>query len=130
MFSGGPTPRIATRLPPVCLLGMAWPQCGKTDAPHPAAATASPPVHRACWAEARLTLVGHALLEKLSTAPRKALTAHVLLADPLALDADGWASKPFWPLPVLGVPGWWPSNRDPAFYADSAVFRPPRVRRS
>ena len=86
--------------------------------------------HRACWAEARLTLVGHALLEKLSTAPRKALTAHVLLADPLALDADGWASKPFWPLPVLGVPGWWPSNRDPAFYADSAVFRPPRARRS
>ena len=45
MLSGGPTPRIATRLPPVCLLGMAWPQCGKTDAPHPAAATASPPVH-------------------------------------------------------------------------------------
>jgi len=83
--------------------------------------------HRHRWAEARLTLVGHALLEKLSTAPRKALTAHVLLADPLALDAAGWATKPFWPLPVLGVPGWWPDNGDPGFYADTAVFRPPRA---
>jgi hypothetical protein len=83
--------------------------------------------HRHRWADARLTLIGHALLEKLSTAPRKALTAHVLLVDPLALDAAGWAAKPFWPLPVLGVPGWWPANGDPAFYADSAVFRPLRA---
>ena len=66
------------------------------------------------------------MLEKLSTAPRKALTAHVLLVDPLALDAAGWATKPFWPLPVLGVPGWWRDNGDPAFYADAAVFRPLR----
>ncbi|HMM24565.1 MAG TPA: DUF3025 domain-containing protein [Pseudoxanthomonas mexicana] len=29
------------------------------------------------------------------------------------------------PLPVLGVPGWWDGNADPAFYADAAVFRPP-----
>ena len=83
--------------------------------------------HRPRWAEARLTLVGHALLEKLSTAPRKALTVHVLLADPLALDAAGWATKPFWPLPVLGVPGWWPDNEDLAFYSDATVFRPRRV---
>ena len=82
--------------------------------------------HRQRWAEARLTLVGHALLEKLTTAPRKALTAHLLLVDPLALDAAGWAAKPFWPLPVLGVPGWWPDNCEPAFYADAAVFRPLR----
>ena len=83
-------------------------------------------IHRARWAEARLTLVGHALLEKLAAAPRKALTAHVLLADPLVLDAAGWAAKPFAPLPVLGVPGWWPANEAPAFYEDAAVFRPPR----
>jgi hypothetical protein len=25
---------------------------------------------------------------------------------------------------VLGVPGWWPANQDPAFYRDAAVFRP------
>ena len=80
--------------------------------------------HRALWAESRLTIVGHALLEKLATAPRKALTAQVLLADPLALDAAGWAAKPFAPLPVLGVPGWWPANEAPGFYADPAVFRP------
>ena len=82
--------------------------------------------HRACWAEARLTLIGHALLEKLSTAPRKPLTAHVVLTDPLTLDAAGWSAKPFWPLPVLGVPGWWPENGDVAFYNDATVFRPQR----
>ena len=82
--------------------------------------------HRHRWAEARLTLIGHALLEKLTTAPRKALTAHVLLVEPLALDAAGWAAKPFWPMPVLGVPGWWPDNQNPAFYSDATVFRPRR----
>ena len=83
--------------------------------------------HRALWAEASLVIAGHALLEKLATAPRKALTAHVLLADPLALDAAGWAAKPFAPLPVLGVPGWWPANEAPGFYDDAAVFRPRRL---
>ena len=68
-------------------------------------------------------IAGHALLEKLATAPRKTLTALVLLADPLALDAAGWAAKPFAPLPVLGVPGWWPGNDQPDFDDDPAVFR-------
>jgi hypothetical protein len=93
--------------------------------------------HRGLWAQARLQIVGHALLEKLATAPRKPLTAHVLMlptsalagadvvAAALALSAAGWAAKPFHPLPVLGVPGWWPANADPAFYDDAAVFRPP-----
>jgi len=81
--------------------------------------------HRALWADTRLTIVGHALLEQLATAPRKPLTAHVLPADAaLAMDAAAWAAKPFCPLPVLGVPGWWPANADPAFYGDAAVFRP------
>lgn len=80
--------------------------------------------HRALWADARLVIVGHALLEKLATAPRKALTAHVLPADAaLAMHAGAWAAKPFCPLPVLGVPGWWPANAEPAFYDDPAVFR-------
>ena len=81
--------------------------------------------HRAWWAEARLEIVGHALLEKLATAPRKALTAHVLPAD-AALDMEpaDWAAKPFSPLPVLGVPGWWAANAEGAFYDDPAVFRP------
>ncbi|MFG5409680.1 DUF3025 domain-containing protein [Piscinibacter sakaiensis] len=34
------------------------------------------------------------------------------------------------PLPVLGVPGWWPANADPAFYDDPAVFRPAPARRA
>lgn len=87
--------------------------------------------HRALWAEARLTIVGHALLEQLATAPRKPLTAHVLRADlALALDGPGWAAKPFCPLPVLGVPGWWAANAQAGFYDDSAVFRPARTHQS
>jgi hypothetical protein len=31
----------------------------------------------------------------------------------------------FTPLPVLGVPGWWP-DQDDAFYLDHTVFRPKR----
>ncbi|MDP2262478.1 MAG: DUF3025 domain-containing protein [Hydrogenophaga sp.] len=96
---------------------------------------------RPLWAQARLVLPGHALLEKL-VAPYKSITAHVLcrpvplaLGDDLAawdawlveqLQADALARKPFTPLPVLGVPGWWPANEDPAFYRDAAVFRAPR----
>jgi hypothetical protein len=84
--------------------------------------------HRALWARARLTIVGHALLEQLATAPRKGLTAHVLdTADPLALDDAAWAAKPFCPLPVLGVPGWWTANTEPGFYDDPPVFRPLRA---
>ena len=89
---------------------------------------------REAWAQARITLFGHALLEKL-TQPRKAITAHVWLlpegadlASPLALQQltpERLADKPFLPLPVLGVPRWWPANEDAAFYADPAVFRRP-----
>ncbi len=92
---------------------------------------------RPLWARAHLVLFGHALLEKL-VQPRKAITAHVLrvpaglavaaLDDWLAraLTADALAGKPFVPLPVLGVPGWWPANEVPGFYADARVFRPLR----
>lgn len=97
---------------------------------------------RGAWARARLLPFGHALLEKLAR-PYKSITAHVLalpvpqlLGDDLAawdawlaaqLDAARLRAKPFTPLPVLGVPGWWDGNADPAFYADAAVFRPPRA---
>ncbi len=80
--------------------------------------------HRALWQHHRFEVFGHALLEQLASAPRKGLTAHVLLADPLALAPAQWASKPFLPLPVLGIPGWWPANEDPVFYQDKQVFRP------
>ncbi|MEQ1657412.1 MAG: DUF3025 domain-containing protein [Hylemonella sp.] len=92
---------------------------------------------RPMWGQARLTLFGHALLEKL-VSPRKAITAHVYRVPPELAPAtlDAWlaqdlqaprlAGKPFVPLPVLGVPGWWPPNEAPVFYADAQVFRPPR----
>jgi hypothetical protein len=76
---------------------------------------------RPLWAEAELQPVGHALLEKLQQ-PRKPITAHVLPAE-LPLEAATLAAKPFSPLPVLGVPGWWPANEQPGFYDDAAVFR-------
>lgn len=94
---------------------------------------------RPLWHEARLLLFGHALLEKLA-APRKPIVAHVYRAqcamDSVAnadawlaqqMEPGHWAGKPFSPLPVLGVPGWWAANEDPSFYADAQVFRPPRV---
>ena len=43
------------------------------------------------------------------------------------LSAERLASRPFAHLPVLGVPGWWAHNTDPAFYADPEVFRRPRL---
>jgi Protein of unknown function (DUF3025) len=88
---------------------------------------------RGLWAEARLTLFGHALLEKL-TRPRKAITAHVWVISESADDSglaersltpERLAAKPFLPLPVLGVPNWWPENEEVGFYADAAVFRRP-----
>jgi len=86
---------------------------------------------RPLWRQARLLILGHALLEKLLQ-PRKPICAHVLLVDSIAhaggqLDAATLAVKPFHPLPVLGVPQWWPANEAPGFYADVTVFRPRRL---
>ncbi|CAN5761523.1 hypothetical protein BH11PSE8_BH11PSE8_26220 [soil metagenome] len=102
--------------------------------------------HRHAWADAQLTLFGHALVEKL-TQPRKAITAHLWLLPEDAtigtpeasnvVDAMNrfvptlapalLATKPYLPLPVLGVPGWWPENERAGFYEDAEVFRPPRA---
>jgi hypothetical protein len=86
--------------------------------------------HRARWSQARLTLVGHALLEKL-VQPRKPITAHVWVSsgqvdDARCITAASWSGKPFLPLPVLGVPGWWPASEMPGFYDDAGVFRAAR----
>jgi len=107
---------------------------------------------RPLWQQARLIPFGHALLEKL-VQPRKPITAHVYRAQftieniadnatntptmshfhPLLdawvaadLSAEKFATKPFAPLPILGVPNWWAANEDPDFYKDDAVFRYPR----
>ncbi|MNE74441.1 hypothetical protein D3C80_1705220 [compost metagenome] len=92
---------------------------------------------RSLWQQARLLPIGHALLEKL-VQPRKSICAHVLClsADIPAPEVDGalavqcsadWlAQKPFSPLPVLGVPGWWRGNEEVCFYDDPFVFRSAR----
>lgn len=88
---------------------------------------------------------GHALMEKL-VQPYKAITAHTwLLRVPatyaaltatekqayidhtvsLQLQQTPLTTAAYSPLPVLGIPGWWP-QQDSAFYADQQVFRPRR----
>jgi hypothetical protein len=96
--------------------------------------------HRESWKDAHLTLFGHALLEKLLK-PYKGITAHVLcvpVPEEIQAAGDGaldtWLSqqihanemqlKPFLPLPLLGVPGWWAPNEEVDFYQDPKVFRP------
>jgi hypothetical protein len=78
------------------------------------------------WRDARLVLFGHALLEKL-VAPRKAITAHVWLVADADSPARDIPPPTLLPLPVLGVPGWWPANDSPGFYRDRTVFRVPGI---
>jgi hypothetical protein len=92
--------------------------------------------HRADWAQAQLVLFGHASLEKLMQA-YKGITVHVLNAPMPSLrsdaEIDNWLcqmlhedwlqTKPFNPLPVMGIPAWWPANENPDFYTDKTVFR-------
>ena len=87
----------------------------------------------------RVCLLGHALFEKLHT-PYKSICAHAwgvtLPAQTPLDDIDRWvatrldaqALESLSPLPLLGVPGWWRGNEDPAFYNDESVFRQGRGR--
>jgi hypothetical protein len=100
---------------------------------------------RGAWGErCEVRCFGHALLEKL-VAPYKACTAHAWIVDvPIAyfswntaardawlddavsgalLAADELTGRVFAPLPVLGIPGWWPANAAPSFYDDRSIFR-------
>jgi hypothetical protein len=94
-------------------------------------------------------VVGHALMEKLVN-PYKSITAHTLIVpvdesyfratqtqrretiDRLVSDwLENWmflTPRDLAPLPVLGLPGWWPANTQAAFYDDTDVFRPGRTR--
>ena len=84
---------------------------------------------------ARVIVFGHALLDKLR-APYKSVCGHAWVEqvrlerhtdlDTLVAGALGPGSlrvEAFSPLPVLGIPGWWAGNEDPAFYGDPSVFR-------
>lgn len=98
--------------------------------------------HRAAFGRnLHVRLFGHGLLEKLQ-APFLGLTAHALLlqstATPAAMDellaahiehlASHWTPATLAPLPILGIPGWWPDNDQPAFYQNRDYFRRERRR--
>jgi Protein of unknown function (DUF3025) len=89
------------------------------------------------WKHARLLIFGHATLEKLLN-PYKAITTHTLWLDAahdlpldevdalLAVSIARIEKKDWQPLPIMGVPGWWPLElgvQDGEFYADTKVFR-------
>ncbi len=95
---------------------------------------------RPAWAGIRAWVIGHAVLEKL-LAPWPGITAKCLFVHVAeAGDArraqvdervaqvwrEGRVARPadLFPVPVLGIPGWWPANADPAFYDNRDVFRP------
>lgn len=92
------------------------------------------------WLDGRVQVyvLGHAVYEKLLN-PYKSITGHVwgfehAVKAQMAEVVDGTVSthihsdalvpKPFFPLPVLGIPQWWDANEDAAFYQDTQVFRP------
>jgi Protein of unknown function (DUF3025) len=100
---------------------------------------------RDAWgASCEVRCFGHALMEKLMV-PFKACTGHAWIVDvprdyfewevaardawldkavsAALLDTDALTSRLFAPLPVLGVPGWWPENESAGFYDDASVFR-------
>lgn len=97
---------------------------------------------RELWRDARAYVFGHAALEKL-LAPWPGITCKCLFmtvatlpepgAPPAWLDAAlaefwraGRVNRPaeLFPLPLLGIPGWWPANAEATFYQDASVFRP------
>jgi hypothetical protein len=96
---------------------------------------------RHAWRDVNVVVCGHAILEKFLQ-PYKALTAHALylesaFADDEVLDSRlaAWlrdenamrSPADLGPLPLMGIPGWWSGGaQDAEFYADRAVFRPPR----
>ena len=97
--------------------------------------------------EISLFVVGHALLEKFLR-PYKSITAQALLLqldqvqmeqsrEALSGSLDEWMSERLLagsmldtpaslsPLPLMGIPGWWPGGeQDSDFYTDQKVFRP------
>lgn len=97
------------------------------------------------------SLIGHGALQKAVT-PYLGLTAKALLiaapagffqqpltqrttlidaavASRLMQPAELTTPRQLQPLPLLGIPGWWPANGDPRFYDNRDYFRPPPRRR-
>jgi hypothetical protein len=97
-------------------------------------------------ADLAVLVVGHGTLEML-WAPYKAMTVRCLLLES-SLDPDDYpaidrlaanvwrAGGPIGrpadlcPLPIMGIPGWWPEIVTDDFWADPQVFRTPRAGRA
>jgi hypothetical protein len=93
--------------------------------------------------DCNILLFGHALMEKL-VAPYKSITGHMwVVVDEAQSNLDsccavdrlasmhlsrGLTTQEFSPLPILGIPTWWP-DQDAFFYHDPGVFRAKRVPR-
>jgi hypothetical protein len=76
-------------------------------------------------------MAAHALLLSAGAGDlRDALTISVRAADALASAAIASITTPrsLSPVPVLGIPGWWAANEDPAFYDNAGYFREGRRR--
>jgi hypothetical protein len=98
--------------------------------------------HRDAWHSGlKVVVCGHSLLEKFLD-PYKSMTAHALIVytasqfsleqldDLLGIALSGGglfnSSASLSPLPLMGIPGWWPcGEQDGNFYRDRGVFRPP-----
>ena len=99
----------------------------------------------------RFYVVGHAVHEK-ALAPYRGIIAHAIFAavdegfhvlapeaQLAAMDAAAAAqlrtspmlrdTSTLQPLPILGIPRWWPQNESPTYYDDTGHFRPGRTRR-
>ena len=93
--------------------------------------------------DARVILFGHGALEQLGSSPHRGLTVKALWL-PLAHDTplieiDAWMAEHVaagellaedehrLPLPIVGIPGWFPENERANCYDDAAVFRPLRA---
>ncbi|MDX1678230.1 DUF3025 domain-containing protein [Arsukibacterium sp.] len=104
------------------------------------------------WQSIRPVIFGHAIYE-MATAPFIGLTAKALFVEVPAgfcqwslTDAYSFLDKnmsqqianggllpdndQLTPLPLLGVPGWWHQNCQPAFYLNMEYFRPLRAQKS
>lgn len=100
--------------------------------------------HRPAWRRVRAYAIGHAVLEKLlipwpgittkclfvrmETAPEESAPGAELDEAVVEIWRNGKIRQPaeLFPLPVLGIPGWWPANENPEFYENRDVFRPAR----
>ncbi len=85
--------------------------------------------------QVKVIIFGHGLYEK-AINPYIGITAQALLIENRSINnvdnflseyfksnADQLNTKDLNPLPILGIPGWWPDNEDESFYANKNYFR-------